>query len=303
MSDQEPQAAFETAEGVGDTLEPASAFKLVADETRLAILEALAEADERPVSFSELRRAVEMGDSAHFNYHLQQLTGHFVTQVEEGYTFKHAGEKVIRALFAGSFTDDPHLEPFRVRGACVGCGGPLEAAYDDEQMSIQCADCGHGHGEYGFPPGGLRDRSLEEVTEAFDNRVRHLHCLAADGVCPECGGKMSTELNFEEDRCCLGVQTVVNHDCDRCGHTLCSAPGLRLLDHSEVVSFHRDRGVYLDERPYWTLPWCVSDHYTTVVDESAPLIEVRMPLGEEALVVTLDGSLTVLDTTINARSD
>lgn len=302
MSQQDPEAAFDSAKTEGDGIEAANAFKLVADENRLAILEALAEADERPVSFSELRRAVDMGDSAHFNYHLQQLTGHFITQVDEGYTFKHAGEKVIRALFAGSFTEDPILDPFRVRGGCVSCGGPLEASYEDEQMAITCADCGHGHGEYGFPPGGLRDRSLEEVTEAFDNRVRHLHCLAADGVCPECSGRMDTEINFEEERCCLGVKTVVNHVCERCGHTLCSAPGLRLLDHSEVVSFHRDRGVHLDERPYWTLPWCVSEHYTEIIEEEPIVLTVRIPLGEEVLNVTLDDSLTVLDTSIDGRS-
>lgn len=301
MSKPDAKSALENAEGATEGLDPANAFNLIADENRLAILEALAEAEEHPVAFSELRRAVEMRDSAHFNYHLQQLTGHFVAQVEDGYTFKHAGEKVIRALFAGSFTDDPRIEPFRVRGACVSCGGPLEASYEDEQMAITCADCGHGHGEYGFPPGGLRDRSLDEVAMAFDNRVRHLHCLAADGVCPECSGRMDTSINLEEERCCLGVRTVVNHECDRCGHSLCSAPGLRLLDHSEVVSFHRDRGVHLDERPYWTLPWCVSDHYAETIQRDPVVLQVTIPLDEEQLEVTLDESLTVLDTEITEQ--
>src|SRR6056297_3085653 len=72
-----------------ECLEPAEAFGLVANETRLSILQALWGAEERPVAFSDLRRAVGMADSAQFNYDLQQLEGHFVTKVEgaktEGY--------------------------------------------------------------------------------------------------------------------------------------------------------------------------------------------------------------------------
>ena len=75
-SDTDPESVLECTE----CLDPADAFALIGNETRLAILEALWAADERPVSFSELRRAVGMRDSAQFNYHLQKLTGHFVTR-------------------------------------------------------------------------------------------------------------------------------------------------------------------------------------------------------------------------------
>ncbi|MEY7848959.1 helix-turn-helix domain-containing protein [Natrarchaeobius sp. A-rgal3] len=289
-----------------DCLEPAEAFALIGNETRLAILEALWAADERPVSFSELRRAVEMRDSAQFNYHLQQLTGHFVRKVEgdgedsettDGYEFKHAGEKVVRSILAGSFTESPTLEPFPVQGSCVSCGGPLQASYADEQLGIECLDCGQCHGEYPFPPGGLNDRTREEIAEAFDQRVRHLHCLAADGVCPECNGRMSAEIN-EEGECCLGVGVRVDNECQQCGHMLCSAVGLRLLDHSAVVTFHRERGVYLDERPYWTLPWCVSDRHTTVLERDPYRLAVSIPLAGDELRVEIDDELNVLETDV-----
>ncbi|MXV61323.1 helix-turn-helix domain-containing protein [Natronorubrum sp. JWXQ-INN-674] len=296
-----------------DCLDPADAFALVSNETRLSILEALWAADDRPVSFSELRREVGMRDSAQFNYHLQQLTDHFVTQVEDGsasggssggrsgggYDFKHAGEKVVRSVIAGSFNEHPTIEPFPVEGACVACDGPVEARYRDEQLAIACADCGHGHGEYDFPPGGLNDRTREEVADAFDQRVKHLHCLAADGVCPECSGRVESRV-VEDDACCLGATVRVDHECVQCGHTLCSAPGLRLLDHSRVVSFHRERGVSLDERPYWTLPWCVSDEYTTLVDRDPTRLRVRIPLEGDELRATLNGGLDVLETTVQS---
>ncbi|RQH01752.1 winged helix-turn-helix domain-containing protein [Natrarchaeobius oligotrophus] len=287
-----------------DCLDPADAFALIGNDTRLAILEALWAAEEQPVSFSELRRTVGVRDSAQFNYHLQQLTGHFVRKVDGtpdggagGYEFRHAGEKVVRSILAGSFTESPTLEPFEVTGACVSCGGPLRASYRDEQFTIACLDCGQRHGEYPFPPGGLNDRTPEEIAEAFDHRVRHLHCLAADGVCPECNGRMGSTI-VEDGECCLGVGVRVDHECRQCGHALCSTVGLRLLDHSEVVGFHRERGVHLDERPYWTLPWCVSDRYTRVLERDPYRLEVRIPVGADRLSVAMDGELNVLETSV-----
>ena len=280
-----------------DCLAPAEAFALIGNETRLSILEALWEAEQRPVTFSELRRAVGMRDSAQFNYHLQKLTGHFIVQTEDGYVFKHAGEKVVRSVIAGSFNEHPTLEPFPVEGECVTCGSTLQAVYEDEKLAIECPECGERHGEYGFPPGGFHDRTPEEVIEAFDHRVRHLHCLAADGVCPECGGRMATRIVEEED-CCLGIDVRVDHECLQCGHDLCSPVGLRLLEHSKVVSFHRERGVSLDDRPYWTIPWCVDANYTAVLERDPYRFEVRMPLEGEELRVVMDEGLEVLETTV-----
>ena len=299
-----------------ECVDPAEAFALIGNETRLAILEALWAAEERPVPFSQLRREVGMRDSAQFNYHLQKLTGHFITKVDvdsaesvmdtddgrvqSGYDFKHAGEKVVRSVIAGSFTERPTIEPFPVQGGCFACGGPLQACYEDEHLRIECTDCGQRHGEYAFPPGGLNDRTQAEIADAFDQRVRHLHCLAADGVCPECNGRMESHV-VEEGTCCLGVGVRVDHECLQCGHTLCSAAGLRLLDHSAVVTFHRERGVYLDERPYWTLPWCVSDEYTRVLAHDPVRLEVRIPLGDDELRVTMTDSLDVLETDVRAK--
>ncbi|OIB58587.1 transcriptional regulator [Natrialba sp. SSL1] len=290
-SDRRDQGVLECT----DCLDPADAFALVGNEVRLSILEALWAAEESPVSFSELRREVGMRDSAQFNYHLQKLVGHFVTQQGDGYVFKHAGEKVVRSVIAGSFNEHPSIEPFDVTGACFACDGPLAATYEDERLAIDCRACGQGHGEYAFPPGGLADRTRAEIADAFDQRVRHLHCLAADGVCPECSGRMETRI-VEEDDCCLGVSLRVDHECRQCAHTLCSAAGLRLLDHSEVVTFHRERGVSLDDRPYWTLPWCVSDEFTRLVDRDPSRLEVRIPLAGDELRVTMDDELAVVET-------
>ena len=285
------EAAIQECE---DCVAPAEAFSVIANETRLSILEALWAAPERPVSFSELRRAVEMRDSAQFNYHLKQLTDHFVVQTDAGYDFRQAGKKVVRSILEGSFNEHPEMEPFEVTGTCAACDGDLWASYEDERLVIDCADCGKNHGCYPFPPGGLNDRTECEIADAFNQRVRHLHCLAADGVCPECNGRMTTTITHDTEDF-LGLEVRVDHRCEQCHHQLYSAVGLSLLDQSDVVTFHRDHGIDLCTKPYWDLEWCVSDEHTTVVSEDPWQIRVEIPLDDELLSVTLDGELDVVE--------
>ncbi|MEM4782474.1 MAG: helix-turn-helix domain-containing protein [Halalkalicoccus sp.] len=284
MSDSQLQACEEC-------VPPAEAFSAIASETRLEILEALWDAPERPVSFSELHDRVDVRDSAQFNYHLKRLVGQFVVRTDEGYDLRHAGESVIQAVLSGSFNRDPDRR-FGVEGECVDCAGPLEARYRDEHVTIDCLDCGQRHGQYAFPPGGLTDRTDEEVAAAFDQRVRHLHCLAADGVCPACNGRMETTIRYAEE-CCLKLDLLVEHRCLQCRHELCSTPGLRLVEHSAVVSFYRDHGLDLGAIPYWQLPWCVSDEYVTVRSEEPWRLRVRIALDDEELRVDLDDDLAV----------
>lgn len=278
-----------------ECVSPAEAFSIVGNETRLSILEALWEADTRPVRFSRLRKHVGLRDSAQFNYHLGKLTGQFVVRTEEGYDLRNAGERVVQAVLAGSFNEHPQIEPFTGDAPCTRCGALLCVRYEDEQLTLDCPECGRGHGTYTFPPGGLHDRSHEELLTAFDQRVRHLHCLAADGVCPACSGRMRTTIVHEGD-CCLGVGLRADHVCEQCNHTLCSAIGLSLLDHSAVVAFHNDHGIDLNSTPYWNFEWCVSDDHTTVRSEDPWRLRVSISLGEETLSVDLDGNLSVIDT-------
>lgn len=281
-----------------ECLPPAEAFAVVGNETRLSILESLWELD-RPAAFSDLRRSVGMSDSAQFNYHLSKLRGQFVRKTDDGYEFRSAGRSVIAAVLSGTLNQDPQLQPFEVDGECVDCGSSLVAHYEDEQVRIRCADCSRNHGGYSFPPGGLEDRTREELMDAFNQRARHLSCLSADGVCPECSGRMETHLSEASEENGFDLDVRVEHECQRCHHTIYSSVGLVLLDDAEVVSFYRDHGVDLNTVPYWTLEWCVTDEYTTVEqagdEDGAWRITVVVPVDDEALVVSLDGDLDVLD--------
>lgn len=286
--------AMERARESDHCLRPAEAFALIGDETRVAILEALWDVDEQPAAFTTLYEMTGTDNSAKFNYHLDQLTGHFVRRRDDGYELRTAGESVVQAVVEGSFNAHPDLDPFETGDECTRCGGPLVATYTDEKLAIRCRDCGRTHGQYSFPPGGLIGRDQREILSAFDQRVRHLHCLARDGVCPECSGQMETQIVRGGD-CCLETDLRAEYTCEQCRHNLCSPIGLVLLDESPVVAFYRDHGLDLGTTPYWRLDWCVSDDYTTVRSTDRWRIEVSISRDGDALTVTLDEELSVAE--------
>ncbi|MFC6796021.1 winged helix-turn-helix domain-containing protein [Halobaculum halobium] len=175
------RSAEEAIDRAGEAdLDPAEAFALLGNETRIDILQSLHEAtierdDDRPVAFSELYDRTGLDDSAHFNYHLKQLLDHFVRKVEcgdpddgqagsddstgsddcvEGYEFRTPGWKVVRSVFAGTFTGRSEVGPFDAPGACYECGGDLVATYANELLTIACSECGRTPVNYSFPPGG-----------------------------------------------------------------------------------------------------------------------------------------------------
>ncbi|MFC6788109.1 hypothetical protein ACFQFD_19670 [Halobaculum halobium] len=180
------RSAEEAIDRAGEAdLDPAEAFALLGNETRIDILQSLHEAtierdDDRPVAFSELYDRTGLDDSAHFNYHLKQLLDHFVRKVEcgdpddgqagsddstgsddcvEGYEFRTPGWKVVRSVFAGTFTGRSEVGPFDAPGACYECGGDLVATYANELLTIACSECGRTPVNYSFPPGARRPHS------------------------------------------------------------------------------------------------------------------------------------------------
>jgi len=274
---------------------PSEAFALLGNETRIEILQALQDAggDGTPVPFSELHARTSVDDSAHFNYHLKQLTDHFVRKTDEGYVFRHAGWKAVRSVFAGTFTDHARLDPFDAPGDCYHCGGDLRAWYADEQFTVECGDCDRTHVSYPFAPGALEDRTPEETLQAFHHHVRHHYCLAADGVCPECMGRVETRMT--RDATLPGLDVQVDHVCQRCNNALHSAVGLNLLDNADVLTFHAERGVDLSTEPFWQFDWCVSDEHTAVRSTDPLEVRIDVPCDGDVLCVVVDGTMTVLD--------
>lgn len=78
--------------------EPAAdVFRLLGDETRLAIVRVLAAADE-PLRFTTLRERVGAADSGRFNYHLGKLRGELVHETADGYELSAIGRRLTRLV-------------------------------------------------------------------------------------------------------------------------------------------------------------------------------------------------------------
>jgi hypothetical protein len=156
----------------------------VADETRVRMLRALWDADD-PLSCRELRDRVDVRDSGRFNYHLGELRGRFVEKREDGYALRFAGRELVGALHSGVFTEDASVDPAPVDGDCVVCGGPLEAAYEDEQARVTCLDCGAHALSVEIPPAFVDGRE-DDLATAIDGYVRTMARQFAAGFCSAC---------------------------------------------------------------------------------------------------------------------
>ena len=275
---------------------PAAVFSAIGSERRLAILRALWDA-EGPTSFTDLYGRAGMRDSAQFNYHLRQLTDHFVRKTEAGYELSHAGKRVVRALLVGTFTADAGRE-IGIDGACIDCGAALRASYDDF-VTIECGECDRLHSRYPFPPAGLVGRDDAAVLDVYDRWTRASYAMVAAGVCSECGGAMTTALGIDPGEMggeCHGEYGgTVGHHCAQCRHRVAAPVGMSLLTQADVIDFHRDHGIDLASIPYWELDWCVSDRHTTTVSDEPPRVRVTIGLDDEELHVTVDDSLGVLN--------
>lgn len=81
----------------------ASIGALLADETRIRILETLYDVDSAPdesagLQFSTLRRRVDVADSGRFNYHLDQLQDELVRKDDTQYVLTPTGTRLVRAF-------------------------------------------------------------------------------------------------------------------------------------------------------------------------------------------------------------
>ncbi|APW97648.1 transcriptional regulator [Halobiforma lacisalsi AJ5] len=296
-------------------LDPADAFSLLGHELRVDILQALLEESrtggEYPAAFSTLREQVGAEVSAQFNYHLGELTGHFVRRTDDGYELRYAGWAVATSILAGTYNRRAAFGPTEIGGRCPHCGErALVASYREEWLAVECTACDDRLVRYPFPPGGLESRSLPAVLEAFDRRVRSHVALARDGVCPACTGPMDVAIpttadgegtagsDPDGDDADAGDDVIATFRCRRCGNRIRPRPGLALLEHERVVRFAAERGRSLSETPFWELEWCVSGDAASVTGTEPWRCTVSIPIGDESLLVTVDDEFTVRSVTV-----
>lgn len=268
----------------------AHAFALLGDETRVAILEALAGQTNDPLSFAELREEVGVDDSGRFNYHLGKLVGTFVEKSDEGYHLTYAGSRVVGAVYEGTYAPGDAIEPVDLDATCPACGGVIELTYADERIRIACRDCEETLSKFGFPPGAIAGREPEELPLLMTRHMQTLLDRLRAGFCVSCSGPVSPTFDAEADDDAFAV----SFECDRCHERVNTSLASVLMTDSAVVSFHDDHGIDLRETLPWSLEW-LTGGTAEQVSESPPRYAATVTLDGETLRVEVDDELRVVE--------
>jgi hypothetical protein len=280
-------------------LEPAEAFLLLADETRVRIVAELAEAwvDDWPgrVGYADLMRRVGVEDSGRFNYHLGELVGRFVARRDDRYKVTFDGLRVYRAIVAGTFTERPSVEPFSTGHDCHVCEGELRARFEGDMFVVACGVCETTVSEVALPPRGLAGRTPREILRAAAQWERSRRELVANGVCPWCAGPIDGTVHDAVESPVVDddlLDVVIEWRCGECGGGLWSPLGHYLTTLAPVVALFDAHGVDVTERPLWTFEWAATDRYVSVREDPREYV-VDLPIGDGHRVV-LDGDLELV---------
>ena len=268
----------------------AGAFALLGDETRVAILAALAGRNDDPMSFAELRERAGVDDSGRFNYHLGKLVGRFVEKTDAGYRLTFAGSRVVGAVYEGTYAEGDAIGPVALEADCPDCSTALELRYADERVTIDCPDCDRVVSGFGFPPGALSGRDPEVLPDLLVTYMATLVDRFRAGLCSNCSGPVSPAFNPDAD----GV--TVRFVCDRCRERATTSLASVLLTDPAVAAFHHDHGIDVRGTLPWALSW-VEGSEAERVSESPPRYAVTATLDGERLRVVVDESLRVVETT------
>lgn len=326
-------SALEAAAGAAGP-HATEAFKLLSNETRLAILVALWEAyhphgEDKTIAFSELYDRVGAQDSGNFNYHLGKLTDHFVEETDEGYRLQEAGLKLVQAVIAGAGLQGETLPPTEVHRSCHRCGGAVELSYENEHLYHMCTECEGNIGpdsaeevptgtlmKQPFEPAGLAHRSPGDIFVAGSIEFLRETGLLARGVCPECSGAVEESLRICEDHsappgevcpaCGTRDEVRVGYVCSVCKHGASFPVEAAVHDHPVTVGFCYEHDIDQtfdteDPEACGRLWKHLFDREHTLVSKDPVRIRVTVPGNHTALQLTLDGDLDVIGVTQEPR--
>lgn len=302
------------------------AFKLLSDETRLAILLGLWEAydpygSNSGISFSDLYDRVAVRDSANFTYHLDKLTGHLVEKTDVGYQLRNAGLVIVRAIIAGAGITDTAADPVELGIVCNRCGeSRVEISYQNEAVHLTCTECEGFMTDEEYPPGtvakfwfdpaGVAPRRSAELLVASVIRTENRNRMMEEGVCPECSGPIDASLRLCENHAlepgevCSNCDTRdsarVRYVCTVCKHRNRRPVELTVVDHPAVIAFYDEH----DVDPRWDVDdsdRCIRmmerlwEMEHTLVSIDPVRIHVTIPCESDKLQLTLDEEWDVID--------
>lgn len=267
-----------------------SMFSSLANETRLTILDVLADASSG-LSFSQLYDAVPIDDTGNFNYHLTQLTGSFVRKQDGIYKLTPAGTEMVGALVAGTFDADLSINPIPTDWECLQCDGHFTVRCVDKRAHLRCDTCGSGS-TFSVPPNAVESISKEDLPTTliqwYRTQMQHLR----SGFCHRCSSQTDRRLVEGVDPDAdTPTPSVVRFDCRCCGASASMSGATLVTFHPVVEGFFRQHGLETN-RQHPTQVWRALDSSAVQTVSENPLeVEVHFSMGEETVsaVITATG--------------
>jgi hypothetical protein len=269
---------------------------------------------DEPTPFSALFETSALDDKGQFNYHLGKLVGPFLVRSTDGYTLTHAGQNLVRAVQAGSVTDDPTVEHVPVDGrACPYCGETAVVMhYSDGVVCFSCTECdGMAPEDPMAPPGAIQAGTIpgsalveRDVAELYDTAVRwgvHVHRSLQDGYCPVCAGSTAEILHLCDDHdtadgvcesCGDRFAARVRYECVVCGTVEWFPVWGRLVTTEPLFGFLYERGINSHE-PQLEEFALTRDVSETVVSHDPAAVEYEFVVDGSTLSLRVDEELAV----------
>ncbi|KTG26604.1 winged helix-turn-helix domain-containing protein [Haloferax profundi] len=276
---------------------PEVAFGALGSDLRLSILQTLeleAREAERGLTFSELYDRIDIESTSQLSYHLGRLDGVFVRTFDSSYRLTQTGERVVRTVHAGTYTDRPSFEETAVDGVCPHCDDTeLVAAFEDPFLAVTCRVCDGVVARYGLPPAQAADRSPDEILRSCDRRVYHELGMALEGTCPTCGGVMDASARTRDEP--RSDEYAVVASCRRCFNQVYAPVELCVFYHPALVAAYWERGRDATR----VRPWAVYTHthewHLDVVSEEPFEATVETDVGDDVFTVTVTGGALAID--------
>lgn len=336
MENRDPAVSpIEAAAGEGTDERITRVFSLLSNETRLAVILALAEACEplnrqtwnptgvNAVPFSELRERVGSRDPGNFNYHLGKLEGHFIQQTTDGYELLPAGTRIVKTVISIAGFEETALPATPIDLACPNCGAPTAITHQRQRMYHLCTACDGNVVVGDRHPSGilsgvmldrsvLRNRSPEEVVLAQYAWKFYSFALALEGVCMMCSGRIEGSLHVCKEHeggidgpcpsCGYSYEATGHFVCTICNHTkLWGIIPLSVI-HPAGIAFCWERGIELGfgDHDLGTLERLFDLYGNSALEvrsRDPPRVRVTLRDADDELHVTFDRDLEVVDVT------
>jgi hypothetical protein len=294
---------------MGDDNSAADVFAVLSDETRVDVLRAVAVTQNElqvgggppRLSFSDIYERVDVDNTSKLSYHLGELTGTFLRKDDDGYSFTHAGENIVRFILAANYEEPREFGPMPVEGVCPSCGeDDLKARPNHQMLLVECSDCGQPASAFDIPPAQARDRDGEQLIRSIKQRYTAHYRQVHQGTCPECTGSLSTTVLDLAEMSVEGTdhEYAVSDECESCLRRYNAPLSYSVAYHPASVAFHWDHGIDITSTALWEFHEYARDGAWTAEKRASDPAEyvVELRQDEDMLRLYLDAAADVTRT-------